>query len=267
MRNILWVDDRVLDPLRFNCLVIGGGLAFLGVVILACLVIALCDQGPPRPMPDIRKSKGVLFGILALCGILAGPAATRADQPDSGLEKRFSLSLGLFDASTFDLLSSSSSSHGLAAKLDYSFFRPTRHEAVATIWYLSGRSGGSSESLFAGTAEYRWRFGGHGIAYWSTGLGPGSGSSFADTVTFDAGSTIKRTFAVVGNEKVYVPVGTFETLEVQETATDDIASKTTYTNWYSPQLAWCAKSDLSMPFFDATVHLGLSLQSPTVALQ
>ncbi|MFM7321998.1 MAG: hypothetical protein ACKO5K_10810 [Armatimonadota bacterium] len=74
----------------------------------------------------------------------------------------------------------------------YSFFRPTRHEAVATLQLTSrGQSGWPTETpttLFQNrlseairkplallSAEYRWRFGGFGKAYYGMGLGIGVG--------------------------------------------------------------------------------------------
>jgi len=80
----------------------------------------------------------------------------------------------------------------------YSFFRPTRHEATATIQLMSrAQSGWPAETpttlfenrlsegirkpLATVSAEYRWRFGGFGKAYYGMGLGMamGAGDPFA----------------------------------------------------------------------------------------
>lgn len=108
----------------------------------------------------------------------------RADQPESGLQHPYHVALGGFSVS-------GGGGSGFAAKGDYSFFRPTRHEAVVSVWYM--RTSGSD--LLAGTVEYRWRFGGHGAAYYALGIGAGrntngsSGGMLTDGFGYDLGQT------------------------------------------------------------------------------
>ncbi len=106
--------------------------------------------------------------------ICAAPAD--ADNPDKGLQHRFHVAVGITSLSNTG--GDSSTSSGLAAKIDWSYFRPTRHEAVATLWFVNA-SGSNAEAL---TTEYRWRFGGHGIAYYALGLGVATGSGLQSGV-------------------------------------------------------------------------------------
>ncbi|MCW3052061.1 MAG: hypothetical protein JWN14_1231 [Chthonomonadales bacterium] len=102
-----------------------------------------------------------------------------ADDSDKGLQHRFHIALGVASISHSD--SGSSTESGFAAKVDWSYFRPTRHEAVATLWFVNV-SGANTEAL---TTEYRWRFGGHGIAYYGLGLGVATGNGLNSVVFTD----------------------------------------------------------------------------------
>jgi hypothetical protein len=130
-------------------------------------------------------NRKLISAVLATAGIAVLPSAPLKAQtlPDSGLEKPYHVALGFYSAS--DTSTNSSTGDGLAAKFDYSFFRPTRHEAVGTLW-VGRANGGGSSTWWAGSAEYRWRFGGHGIAYYGVGAGYLSGNGMGSEL-FTAG--------------------------------------------------------------------------------
>jgi hypothetical protein len=176
MPGLFTVDEQAVDLIRMNFWICAAGLAILLIVALCCLVASLFEAScSPHDVPN-RKQKLPILAAFAFCLMLLGPTAARAEEPDSGLSKRYAISLGFYDATTLDLFGPGYRSRGFAAKADYSFFRPTSHEAVVSVWYLRGDSDGSSMTYCVGSAEYRWRFGGHGAAYWATGIGTASGS-------------------------------------------------------------------------------------------
>lgn len=98
-----------------------------------------------------------------------------AESADSGLAHSFQIAVGGFSAD--------GGASGFSAKVAKSFFRPTRHEAVVSLWILNG----SGDTAYIGTAEYRWRFGGHGIAYYALGLGGGKNTNGTSGVVLTAG--------------------------------------------------------------------------------
>lgn len=105
-------------------------------------------------------------------------AAPSENNPDKGLQHRFHIALGIATISHSD---GGSDESGFAAKADWSYFRPTRHEAVVTLWFVNA-SGANTEAI---TTEYRWRFGGHGIAYYALGLGVATGNGLQSGVFTD----------------------------------------------------------------------------------
>ena len=127
--------------------------------------------------------------------------------PESGFEKsRFRLSIGR-SYSVYDNKgnSISLSDTGLTisqVKFDISYFRPTRHEALISLWYLrsefedtfdfgesSYRVKVKNDSTVV-TTEYRWRFGGHGIAWFGIGAGYSQKSLLKDSGSFVSTGTI-----------------------------------------------------------------------------
>lgn len=120
-----------------------------------------------------------LFLALAFLATLSISAASWAAAPamaDSGLEHPWHIALGPYD----DNLATNDGStirigSGTAFKVDYTYFRPTRHEALASVWH--GRFDGGNWTGV--TTEYRWRFGGHGIGHYGIGLGIVSGNDIS----------------------------------------------------------------------------------------
>ena len=111
-------------------------------------------------------SVGVLMLVLILIGI---PKSWAQGNSNGSNSHRLNVAIGMISDPNGDGTTSS----GVDARFDYSYFSQTWHQALASAWYFneSGHSG------IAVSSEYRWRFGGHGIAYYGLGLGYISGIS------------------------------------------------------------------------------------------
>lgn len=131
----------------------------------------------------------------------------REIQPDeSGLKHPIRLSVGGFKLGSQDTFRQAvydyygdhvGKTSGFSAKLDYSFFRPTRHEAMfAFNYFKSPNSGGSDVGELL--LEYRWRFADEGRAYYGINIGGGydlnSGRGYSSQSYFLSGSAIGYEF-------------------------------------------------------------------------
>ena len=123
------------------------------------------------------KLKTLISISLAIMSLVSIPNLASADDhsSDAGLEHPWHIALGSYIAS--------GGGTGFAVKADRSFFRATRHEAVLSAWYLNT----SGTSVYLGTGEYRWRFGGHGKAYYALGLGYGTNSNHSSSAVATSG--------------------------------------------------------------------------------
>lgn len=106
-----------------------------------------------------------------------------------GLARRFRLGIGKA-SNAYD---TRGNSVGLAQfdvdiyllKLDYSYFRPTRHEAMFSVWRAQVED---SRGVTIASTEYRWRFGGRGEAYFGIGLGRSFPSGGGEGATLSTGA-------------------------------------------------------------------------------
>lgn len=109
---------------------------------------------------------------------------------ESGLKHPFRISFGHYTLQNDDAYVngaySSADLSGFSAKLDYSFFRPTRHEAMISFTYFN-KPHNAQRGAKEAHLEYRWRFAGFGRAYY----GINAGAVFAgDNTYFATGSAL-----------------------------------------------------------------------------
>jgi hypothetical protein len=152
--------------------------------VSAASIISPSKAAPELPMKTIRLTKPIVLEKIphrysTRFDVNSCAAPAESDNPDKGLQHRFHIAIGVSSLSNTD--GNSSTASGFAAKVDWSYFRPTRHEAVATLWFVNA-SGSNTEAL---TTEYRWRFGGHGIGYYALGLGVATGNGLQSGVFTD----------------------------------------------------------------------------------
>ena len=112
-------------------------------------------------------------------------APRRGGYPESGLSRPFRLGIGgvgtLYDDEGNTLNPRDFGANIYVLKLDYSYFRPTRHEALLSLAYFNSDRGGGS-GLYGITTEYRWRFGGRGAGYYALGGGLGLADGYSNFV-------------------------------------------------------------------------------------
>jgi hypothetical protein len=95
---------------------------------------------------------------------------------EAGLAHPFRISLGAYTIGSNNAFrqalidASGAENEGVIAKFDYSFFRPTRHEALFSYTHIFAPNGEGSDGD-AVQAEYRWRFGRQGRAYYGLNAG------------------------------------------------------------------------------------------------
>ena len=162
----------------------------------------------------------LMLRCTALCffafAVLLIPAAAQ-EKPVASADKspRFALSFGVYNgAQLFNY-----EDQGVAVRLDYTFYRLPRHEAVVSLLYAdvtsvykpsffsgsffgSGNMSGSvtRKGLWLGSAEYRWRFGSGNHAYIGLGLGIGDSTVVTLPVGYDFGSLFVEARAYVGGD-------------------------------------------------------------------
>ena len=151
------------------------------------------------------------LSFAALSGSVAPAAAQEKSLPEKS--PRFALSIGAYSgAQLFDY-----EDHGVSFRLDYTFYRLPRHEAVASLLYAdvtteykpsfaigggfgSGSISGSTRrrSMWLGSAEYRWRFGSGNRAYIGVGLGVGDTVVSTLPLGYDFGSLFVEARTYIG---------------------------------------------------------------------
>jgi len=115
--------------------------------------------------------------VVPVAPVIPAPVAPAAaalrlrDPGESGLAHPWRVSVGYYEygcqndfrQTLLDL--SDVSTDGFAVKVDYSFFRPTRHEAMVSVFYLAKPFREANDAFGVGL-EYRWRFAQRGAAYY-----------------------------------------------------------------------------------------------------
>lgn len=148
----------------------------------------------------MRTASVMVLSALSLA-VFSGMAHSEGDYIQSGGPKNH-VSVGFYtvipsDSYARDILDNSNAkTEGATVAYTYSFFRPTRHEATLTVqfaframsnlnedqaWAVEKRIARvAGHGAVLASAEYRWRFGPEGRAYYGTGVGAGvsKGKSF-----------------------------------------------------------------------------------------